>query len=285
MKKSQSQVPSAGERDEFALTAYRGIEIGIGQADPMPEVSAQIEAKHPGHLVLVQVGRFLHGYDRTAHALNTLKNYQLQLVNTSGAPHLRVGFPAGNFKQRLWAIVREFQIPYVVYLGNRTDGYTLYVSDQAGANTSVLRSVTGKIVEQVINDLVARGEVNQAVTKQLLTNPDSSGFKLKTQAQELDTHILQDVIKMPRDLRATFGENLRACMARVMRNVFAYGQAFDKTGVLHALSADIDLLKFYLTQAPRLSQLKKFAFDHRAGLAVELGRLVGGLQRAGKAAS
>lgn len=284
MKKTDSQVPTDGERIEFSLTAYRGVEIGLGQADPMVDVSAKLEAKHPGHLVLVQAGRFLHGYDRTAHALNTLKNYQLQLVNTSGAPHLRVGFPAGNFKQRLWSMVREFQIPYVVYLGNRTDGYTLYVSDQAGANTSVLLSISDKIVHQVISDLVARGEVNQATTKELLTNPDSSGFKLKTQAQELDTHLLQDVIKMPRDLRATFGENLRACMARVMRNVFAYGQAIDKTGILHALSADIDLLKFYMTQAPRLSKLK-FAFEHRAGLAVELGRLVGGLLRAGKAAS
>lgn len=284
MKNIESQVPTASEHTEFSLTAYRGIEVGLGQANPMVDVSAKLEEMHPGHLVLVQAGRFLHGYDRTAHVLNTLKHYQLQLVNTSGAPHLRVGFPAGNFKQRLWSMVREFQIPYVVYLGNRTDGYTLYVSDQAGANTSVLKSVSGKIVQQVISDLVARGAVKQAATEVLLTNPDSSGFKLKTQAQELDTHLLQDVIKMPRDLRATFGENLRACMARVMRNVFAYGQALDKTGILRALSADIDLLKFYLTQAPRLSKLK-FAFDHRAGLAVELGRLVGGLLRAGRAAS
>ena len=281
MKKTESQVPTAGERAEFSLTAFPGIEIGLGIADPMVDVSAKLEARHPGHLVLVQAGRFLHGYDRTAHALNRLKNYQLQLVNTSGAPHLRIGFPAGNFKQRLWSMVREFQIPYVVYLGSRTEGYTAYVSDAGGTNTSVLDAISDQIVHQVISDLVARGAVNQASTKELLANPNGSGFALKTQAQELDTHLLQDVIRMPRDLRATFGENLRACMARVMRNVFAYGQAVDKTGILHALSADIDLLKFYLTQAPRLSKLK-FAFDHRAGLAVELGRLVGGLLRAGR---
>lgn len=284
MQKTESQTPTGPEVERFSIRAYRGIEIGIGQADPMADVSALLEEKHPGHLVLLQVGRFLHGYDRTAHALNTLKSYQLKLVNTAGAPHIRVGFPAGNFKKRLWNMVEEFQIPYVVYLGNRADGYTLYVSDQAGANTSVLLAISKNIVSEVISDLVARAQVNQAVTKQLLTNPDSSGFKLKSQAQDLDTQLLQDIIKMPRDLRATFGENLRLCMARVMRGVFAYGLATDKAGVLHAISADIDLLKFYLTQAPRLSRLK-FAFDHRAGLAVELGRLVGGLLRATKAAS
>jgi hypothetical protein len=284
MPKSESQVPTQAEMGQFSIRAYRGIEVGLGQEDPMADVSAQLEQKHPGHLVLVQVGRFLHGYDRTAHALNTLKNYQLRLVNTSDAPHIRVGFPAGNFKKRLWSMVEEFQIPYVVYLGSRAEGYTLYVSDQAGANASVLNAVSDKIVQQVIADLRARGEVNQTATKQLLANPDSAGFKLKTQAQDLDTQLLHDIIKMPRDLRVTFGENVRACMARVMGNVYAYGTAADRRAVLHAISADIDLLKHYLTQAPRLSKLK-LAFDHRAGLAVELGRLVGGLLRAGKAAS
>lgn len=284
MQKTESQIPTGAEVQQFSIHAYRGIEVGLGQADPMIDVSAEIEALHPGHLVLVQVGRFLHGYDRTAHALNTLKRYQLKLVNTSGAPHIRVGFPAGNFKKRLWSMVDEFQIPYVVYLGNRTDGYTLYMSSQAGANASVLLTISDKIVQDVIADLVARGQVNMAVTKQLLSNPDSAGFKLKSQAQDLDTQLTQDLIRMPRDVRTTFGENVRECMARVMRNVFAFGTAIDKGGVLRAISVDVDLLKHYLAQAHRLSQIKT-AFEHRVGLAVELGRLVGGLIRAGKATS
>ncbi len=284
MQKNQSQIPTRDEVQAFSITAFRGIEVGLGQADPMAEVSAKLEQRYPGHLVLVQAGKFLHGYDRSAHALNTLKNYKISLVGTSDSPHLRVGFPAGNFQKRLWPLVQDFLIPYVVYLGNRTDGYTVYASSQPGTNASVLAAVSDKIVQDVIADLVARGEVNTASTKQLLANPDSSGFKLKSQAQDLDTQLLQDIIRMPRNLRATFGENLRACMARMMRNIFAYGTASDKVGILHTISADIDLLKYYLTQAPRLSKLK-FAFDHRVGLAVELGRLVGGLLRAGKAAS
>lgn len=281
MQKNQNQTQTDDEVRTFSIKAYRGIEVGIGQADPMADVNTTLEQQYPGHLVLIQAGKFLHGYDRSAHALNTLKKYKISLVGTSDSPHLRVGFPAGNFQKRLWSLVQDFQIPYVVYLGNRTDGYTVYVSSQPGSNTSVLLAVSDKIVQDVINDLKARGEVNMASTKQLLANPDSSGFKLKSQAQDLDMHLLQDIIKMPRDLRVTFGENLRACMARMMRNIFAYGTAGDKAGVLHSISTDIDLLKYYLTQAPRLSKLK-FAFDHRVGLAVELGRLVGGLIRSAK---
>lgn len=281
MQKNQNQTPTHDEVKSFAIRAFRGIDIGLGQADPMADVSARLEREYPGHLVLIQAGKFLHGYDRSAHALNTLKQYKIALVGTSGNPHLRVGFPAGNFQKRLWPLVQDFQIPYVVYLGNRTDGYTVYVSSQAGSNASVLSAVSDRIVQDVINDLTARGEVNVASTKQLLANPDSSGFKLKSQALELDTQLLHDIIRMPRDLRTTFGENLRACMARMMLNVFAYGTALDKTGTLQAISADIDLLKHYLTQAPRLNRLT-FAFDHRVGLAVELGRLVGGLVRAAK---
>ena len=281
MQKNQNQTPTSDELRKFSLTAFSGIAIGLGQADPMADVSAKLEREYPGHLVLIQAGKFLHGYDRSAHALNTLKQWKISLVGTTDNPHLRTGFPAGNFQKRLWALVHDFHIPYVVYLGNRTDGYTVYVSSQAGVNTSVLLAVSDKIVQDVIGDLLARDQVNQASTKQLLTNPDSSGFKLKIQAQDLDTHLLHDIIRMPRDLRATFGENLRLCMSRLMRSIFEYGNAPNKAGVLAAISTEIDLLKYYFTQAPRLSKLK-FPFDARALLAVELGRLVGGLIRSNK---
>jgi polyhydroxyalkanoate synthesis regulator phasin len=145
----------------------------------------------------------------------------------------------------------------------------------------VLAAVTPEIVQQVIEDLRQRGNLNQAAAKKVLANPDTAGFKLKQQAQALDAQLLQDIIKMPRDLRVTYGENLRACMARLMRAIFAFGLDSNKTALLAAISADIDLLKHYLAQAPRLSRLK-FAFEHRVGLTVELGRLVGGLIRADK---
>jgi hypothetical protein len=89
---------------------------------------------------------------------------------------------------------------------------------------------------------------------------------------------------MPRDIRATYGENVRVCMAGVMRNIFAYGLAPNKIGVLREISTDIDLLKHYLEQAAQLSPLK-FKYETRVVLAVELGRLTGGLLRSAKAQS
>lgn len=106
----------------------------------------------------------------------------------------------------------------------------------------------------------------------------NTGFMLKARAQELDTQLLQDILRMPRDLRATFGENVRICMGRIMFNAFAYGMKDNKGAILTSLSADVDLLKHYLTQAPRLNNLK-LNIEHRASLAIELGRLVGGLLR------
>ena len=275
---SENQIPTSEETTQFSIRAFNGIDVGLGHADPVASIAAKLEKQYPGHLILVQAGKFLHGYDRTAYALATLKQYRLKLVGIATEPHLRVGFPAGNFKRRLWSMVQEFGIPYTVALGTQATGHTIYISDQANANAQVLAAVSDQVIIEVINDLKQRGEVNKAAAKQLLAHPDASGFKLKTQAQDLDTLLLQDIIKMPRDLRCTYGENLRACMANILREIFAYGLEDNKPALLKALSADIDLLKHYLAQAPRLSSLK-IAFEHRASLAVELGKLVGGLIR------
>lgn len=275
-----SNAPTNDELQQFSIRAFRGIEVGLGQADPTAEIARKLEAQHPHHLILVQAGKFLHGFDRTAYALATLKKYQLKLVGTAADPHIRVGFPAGNFKRRLWPMVAEFGIPYAVALGTQASGHTVYVSGQGDGNAPVLAAVSDQVIQEVIADLRQRGELNKAAAQQLLTNPDTAGFKLKSHAQDLDNQLLFDIVKMPRDLRCTYGENLRQCMARIMRAVFAFGLEENKPALLRSLSADVDLLKHYLTQAPRLSQLKGFAFEHRAGLAVELGRLVGGLIRA-----
>lgn len=272
------QIPTTEEQTELAIRSYRGIELGLGQADPVAAISAKLEKAYPGHLILVQAGKFLHGYDRSAYALATLKRYQLKLVGTAEAPHLRVGFPAGNFKRRLWSIVADFGIPYAVALGTQATGHTIYVSSQPTGNAQILDTVSPQIVAQVIEDLRQRNEVNKAAAKELLTHPDTASFQLKSKAQALDTQLLQDIIKMPRELRATYGENLRDCMASIIRNIMAYGLEENKPALLRALSADIDCLKHYIAQAPQLSRLK-LAFEHRAGLAVELGRLVGGLIR------
>lgn len=111
------QNPTSEELEQFSLRAFNGIEAGLGQADPVASVSSKLEQKYPGHLILVQAGKFLHGYDTSAYALSVLKKYKLKLVGTAEQPHLRVGFPAGNFQRRLWPMVNEFGIPYVVALG------------------------------------------------------------------------------------------------------------------------------------------------------------------------
>lgn len=279
-----TQIPTTGEQTELAIRTYKGIELGLGQADPGAAIAAKLEAAHPGHLVLVQAGKFLHGYDRTAYALATLKGYKLKLVGTAEAPHIRIGFPAGNFKRRLWPLVADFGIPWAVALGTQSAGHTVYVSDQPNGNASALSSVTDQIVSQVIDDLRQRNEVNKAAASELLTHPDTASFQLKTKACELDTHIIQDLAKMPREWRTTYGENLRACMARILHGVMAYGLEENKPVILRRLSADIDCLKHYLAQAQQLNRFK-IAFEHRAGCAVELGRLVGGLIRSQRSES
>ncbi|PRC92626.1 hypothetical protein [Solimicrobium silvestre] len=276
--------PTKDEQQQFRISSFKGIDVGLGQADPVASISAKLEAQYPNHLILVQAGKFLHGYDKSAHALSVLKQYKVQLVGTTDAPHIRVGFPSSNFKKRLWSIVNDFQIPYVVALGTKASGHDIFVSDNFQGKSSVLSAISNDVVSQVIYDLQQRGEINKVTTKQILSNPDSSGFKLKSQAQDLDLHLTQDIIKMPRDIRVTFGENIRVCMARIMRGIFAYGLEVQKSALLNKISADIDLLKHYLAQAARLNNLK-FAFEHRVGLAVELGRLLGGVIRAAKVPS
>lgn len=275
-------LPTAEEEVQFSIKAYRGIDIGLGQDDPLVGIARKLEAQYPGHLVFVQQGKFLHGYDKTAYALNTLKQYRMKLVGTTDEPHIRVGFPAGNFRRRLWSMVADFGIPYAVSLGNQKAGYTIFVSTQNVFNQSALTCVTDDVVAQVITDLRARGEVNKTAAKQLLASPDTSGFKLKSQADELDTALLRDLIKLPRDIRTTWGESVRETMQRLMRSICMYGLEENKLRLLRSMSADVDLIKHYLTQAPRVTQLKnaKIAFAHRVELAVELGRLVGGLIKA-----
>jgi polyhydroxyalkanoate synthesis regulator phasin len=275
---SETPKPTAEELDLHNLRTFKGIEVGLGEADPVAAIAQKLEAQHPGHLILVQSGNFLHGFDRTAYALSILKSYKLKLIGATSEPHLRVGFPLGNFKRRLWTVVEEFGIPYVVALGTLASGRTIYTSAQPTGNTHVLESISPNVITEVIDELKQRGEMNKAAAQQLLTNPDNTSFQLKTKAKELDLQLLQDILKMPRDLRTTYGENLRTCMGRILRSVMAYGLEDNKPQLLKSISADVDMLKHYLAQAPRLNGLK-LSFEHRASLAVELGKLVGGLIR------
>jgi len=260
-------------------TTIQGVEIGIGIEDAGVNISAKIEAQYPAHLVLVQSGSFLRGYNRTAYALHKLKSWKLKLAGTSDKPHLQVGFPMNGHKRRLWTVVHEFGIPYVVALGTHAEGYTLHISDADGGNSDALNSVSTDVVSEVIADLRANKALDQVAAKKILAKPETATFQLKEKAQALDEALLNDILKLPRDIRTTWGESVRACMARMMYLVFAYGQEDNKPQLLKKISADVDLLKHYICQAKQLSQFKAFNFEHRAGLAVELGRIVGGLIR------
>lgn len=270
--------PTQAELNLFQIKTIQGVDIGLGTEDPLAKVSQALEAQYPGHLILIQAGQFLHSFDRSAYAMHVLKQYKLKLIGTIAEPHLRAGFPIGNFKRRLWPIMDEFGIPYVVALGAQKEGYTLYVGSSSNTRADVLTSVSDDIVHQAITDLRQRGELNKAGVQKLLSTPDTAVFQLRAQAEVLDNIIAQDLLKASRDVRATWGENVRQCMARLMRNIYLFGQEDNKLQLLKQISADIDLLKHYLIQDQQLSQIK-ISFEHRAGLAVELGRLVGGLIR------
>ncbi len=271
--------PNHDEQSTFAISSFRGIAVGLGDTDPGAAIAAKLAAQHPAHLVLVQAGGFLHGYDRTAFALHTLKHYKLQLVGTPAEPHLRIGFPVGNFKRRLWPLVADFGIPYAIALGRRGSEHTIYVSADRDNNANLLATVSDDVVAEAIADLRQHSKLNQAAAAKLLSQADTAGFQLKARAQDLDLALLQDILKMPRHVRATFGENVRSCMARIIRDVMAYGLEQDKAARLRSLSGDVDALKHYLAQVPRLSSLR-LNFESRVSSAVELGRLVGGLIRA-----
>lgn len=69
-----NETPTQDELQQFSLRAFKGVEAGLGQADPTAEIAKKLEASHPGHLVLVQAGTFLHGFDRT-ESLTSYRRY------------------------------------------------------------------------------------------------------------------------------------------------------------------------------------------------------------------
>lgn len=264
--------------EEVSQHEIKSVTIEFEQPATGIELAQKLEIEYPHHLVLVQVGTFVHSFDRSAYVLHRLKEYKLKLVGGQDDPHIRAGFPVNGHKRRLWKILDEFGIPYVVALGSSKNGHTIFQSEKPRTQHKVLVAVTDKIVADVITDLRKYGELNAAAVTQMLKDPDSGPFMLKEKVESLDTLLIRDIAKMPRDLRCCYGENLRHTMHRVVRGTMAYGLSLRKDVVLRELSADVDMLKHYLCQSQQLDRLKG-KLEHRAGLAVEIGRLVGGLIR------
>lgn len=53
------QQPTGQEQSEYAISAYQGIDIALGQADPLAVYAAKLEQQHPEHMILIQAGQFL----------------------------------------------------------------------------------------------------------------------------------------------------------------------------------------------------------------------------------
>jgi hypothetical protein len=54
MTKSDNQHPTGDEQQQFAIRAHRGIDLGLGEADPTVSRAQKLEAQYPNHLSLVQ---------------------------------------------------------------------------------------------------------------------------------------------------------------------------------------------------------------------------------------
>lgn len=258
--------------------AIKGIEVTFTADDPHVEISEKLQAQYPHHLILVQAGNFMHAFNKSAYVLHTLKQYKIRLAGPAKRPHLLVGFPVANYKQRLWPIVDEHNISYVVV--NKTNTELC----ESPAPSHALDAISDDIVHQVIADLISSKQLKTSTTAKALANPDTQEFIFKTKAGDLDTLLLQDIIKLPRDIRVTWGENVRQSMHRIMRSTYLYGNEDNKPQLLKQISADVDLIRHYICQAQALN-LFKISFEHRVGLVVELGRILGGLQRAQRTTS
>ncbi len=252
-----------------------GIDIAFSADNPHVDIANTLQAAYPHHLVLVQAGTFLQAFNKSAYALHVLKQYKLRLAGPAKAPHICAGFPAANYKKRLWPLLDEHNLSYLVH-----SAQGLEICD-APVQSIMLDTISDNIVHEVIADLISHKQLKTAAAAKALANPNTQEFIFKSKAEALDYQLQLDCLKLPRDLRTTWGENVRETMQRIMRNTYLYGNDDNKPQLLKQLSADIDLLSHYIRQAQTLNRFK-LAFEHRVGLVVELGRILGGLQRAHK---
>lgn len=259
----------------MTINSIKGIEVNFSADNPLVEIANNLQKTYPHHLVLVQSGTFLQAFNKSAYTLHILKQYKLKLAGPSHSPHLRAGFPIANYKQRLWPLVDEQNLSYLVATKQGIEFCNATVPN------IMLDAIADDVINQVIDDLIIHKQLNIASTAKALKNPNTQDFLFKSKAEELDDQLLEDIIKLPRDIRCTWGENVRITMQQIMRAIYLYGNEDNKPQLLKQLSADIDLLRHYICQAKTLNRFN-YAFEHRVSLVVELGRILGGLQRAQK---
>ena len=64
-----------------------------------------------------------------AYFLHALKKCKLTVVGPESAPSIRCGLPVAAHKRRLWHVVEEYKVPYVVALGTRAT-YVMHISKE-----------------------------------------------------------------------------------------------------------------------------------------------------------
>jgi len=63
----QQIAPTKEEMSDLSISSFKGIDVGLGKADPLATAAAKLAEKYPHHLVMMQAGKFLHAFDRSAH--------------------------------------------------------------------------------------------------------------------------------------------------------------------------------------------------------------------------
>lgn len=272
-------IPDEDEITSHSITMTNGetiLSFGGKQPDTGLAIAIELEKQYPNHLVLIRAGEFLHAFNKSAYFLNRMKNFKLTIAGDEVKPHIRAGFPVRNSKRRLWRIMQDFQVPFVVALGTKATGYKLFHSEKYTEKVSILNEIPDDIVHQVIADLGQESAVTRARAAQLLLKQDVT-FRLKQVAQDLYSHCITDLSRMPKDYRSSIGKDIHDTISAILHNVFLYSRTKSRGDLLSLLSGEVDLIKHLLTEAFRLKLFHEEKFNFRAGLAVELGKITGGL--------
>lgn len=270
--------PSALEIEAYALTLKNGIELGLGKQDPGIAIAAKLQAQYPHHLVLLQDGAFLHAYGKSAYFLHALKKYKLTVVGPESAPNIRCGLPVAAHKRRLWHVVEEYKVPYVVALGTRAT-YVMHISKE-DVQSSLMDDIPPDIVRSIIEGLSQTDKLRVAKAVQMLLNPAQRTFRLKEVTLSLYKAVMQRIATLPNNHRYFLGKDVSECMARIMRAVYVYPRSTDRSKTLNFLSGEIDLLKdlfVAMHQMGKPTLLQSTVFSVWSAMAIEMGDLVAGL--------
>ena len=275
----QSEIkPTEDEIRDYAITLKNGIEIGLGKNDPGIRLAAKIEVEYPHHLILLQDGAFLHSYGRSAYFLYKLKKYKLRVVGPENLPNIRCGMPVAAHKRRLWHVVADFKVPYVIALGNRA-AYELHVSN-ADVSYSLMDEIPQDIVKSTIDGLFQTDRLRVSKAVQILLNPAQRTFRLKEVAITLYKEVIQKISTLPTNHRYFIGKDIGDCLGRILRLIYGYVRSADRFRTLSTLSGEIDLLKEFLVALHHIGKpplLKGTQFSLWTAMAIELGDLTGGL--------